>query len=154
MHGRYPSYGALVAEGRTREFDQLARRASAEAVAVFLAGAVALTGVVMLLPRVLPAFAVRVLPLTSLAALFGGALASLLLQAMAGWLRAFRDEEIATPIVAGAVATVVVSGVAAVVGGVAVMPVAYAAASLLIAVPLAAAHFVRVRRARLTNPAG
>jgi hypothetical protein len=151
LHGRYPSYGALVAEGRTRDFDLLARRATAEAVAVFAAGAAALTGIVMLLPRVLPAFAVRVLPLPSLIALFGGALASLLLQAMAGWLRAFRDEEIATPIVAGAVATVVVSGVAAVVGGVAIMPVAYAAASLLVAVPLATAHFVRVRRTRLAQ---
>jgi hypothetical protein len=149
LHGRYPTFGALVSEGRTAEFDALARRATRQAVAVFVAGAAALTLVVLALPFVLPAFAVRVLPLPSLLALFGGALASLLLQAMAGWLRAFRDEGIASPIVAGAVATVLVSGVAAALGGERWMPAAFAAASLGIAVPVAAVHFVRVRRKRM-----
>ena len=31
LHGRYPSFGAMVAQGRTREFDALARRATLEA---------------------------------------------------------------------------------------------------------------------------
>lgn len=149
LHGRYPSFGALVAEGRTMEFDALARRATAEAGVVFVATAIALTGVVLLLPFVAPSVAVRVLPLPYLFALFGGAFASLLLQAMAGWLRAFRDEEIAGPIVGGAAATIVVSGVAAALGGVRMMTVAFAAASLGIAVPVALVHFARVRRERM-----
>ncbi len=149
LHGRYPSFGALVAEGRTVEFDALARRAMAEAGVVFVAGAIGLTGVVLLLPFVAPSVAARVLPLPYLFALFGGAFASLLLQAMAGWLRAFRDEGIAGPIVGGAAATVLVSGVAAGIGGVRLMTVAFAVASLVIAVPMAFVHFVRVRRERM-----
>ena len=86
---------------------------------------------------------------TTVFALFGGAFASLLLQAMAGWLRAFRDEGIAGPIVGGAAAVVLVSGVAAGIGGVRLMTVAFAAASLVIAVPMAFVHFVRVRRERM-----
>jgi hypothetical protein len=118
-------------------------------VAVFVAAAAAVTGVVMLLPVFAPAVAVRVLPLPWLIALYGGALASLLLQAMAGWLRAFRDEKIAGPIVGGAAVTVLVSAVAAGIGGVQVMCLAFAAASLGIAVPMALAHFVKVRRERM-----
>jgi hypothetical protein len=91
LHGRYPSFGAMVSEGRTREFDALARRATVEASSVFLASCVALTGVVLLLPYAIPALAIRFLPPVSLVALMAGNLAGLLLQAMAGWLRAFRD---------------------------------------------------------------
>jgi hypothetical protein len=149
LHGRYPSFGALVSEGRTPEFDALARRATGEAVAVFMAAAAMLTGVVLVLPSVLPSVAARVLPLSSLLALMGGALAALLLQAMAGWLRAFRDEKIAGPVVAGAAITVLVSGVAATLGSVALTTAAFSIASLGIAVPIAAAHFIRVRRERL-----
>jgi hypothetical protein len=149
LHGRYPSFGALVSEGRTAEFDALAGRATAEAIAVFLAGAVALVVVVLLLPGVLPTVAARVLPLPSLLALFGGALASLLLQAMAGWLRAFRDERIAGPIVGGAAATIIVCAAAAATGSVNLVSYAFAVAGLGIAVPLAAIHYFRVRRSRL-----
>lgn len=149
LHGRYPSFGALVAEGRTVEFDALARRATTEALAVFVAGALVVTGIVVLLPLIAPSVAVRVLPLPLLAALFGGALASLLLQAMAGWLRAFRDEGIAGPVVAGAALTVVASGVAAATGGVRALTLTFAAASLGAAVPIALVHFLRVRKERM-----
>jgi hypothetical protein len=149
LHGRYPSFGALVAEGRTREFDALARRATIEAVTVFIATCVTLTGVVLLLPHVLPAFAMRFLPPVSLLALMAGNFAGLLLQAMAGWLRAFRDEQIAAPIVGGAVAVVIASAVAGTLGGAQLMAAVFAAASLLIAAPLAGVHFARVRRMRL-----
>ncbi|MBI3504312.1 MAG: hypothetical protein HY059_05680 [Proteobacteria bacterium] len=149
LHGRYPTFGALVAEGRRAEFDALARRAFGEATAVFVGMAVLCTGVVMLLPFVLPAFAYRFLPLTSLLLLFAGSFAGLVLQAMAGWLRAFRDEAIAAPIVGGTVAVVVASGAGAVLGGARTMCLAYAVASVGIAVPLALVHFMRVRRERL-----
>ena len=150
LHGRYPSFGALVAEGRTREFDALARRAAIEAVSVFTAICAVLTGVVLALPFVLPAFAMRFLPPMSLLALMAGNLTGLLLQAMAGWLRAFRDEGIAAPIVGGAVAVVISSAVAASFGGAQLMSSVFAASSLFIALPLAAVHFVRVRRERLS----
>ena len=153
LHGRYPSFGSLVAGKRTDEFDALARRATGEAVGVFLAGAVFLTGVVMVLPFVAPTLAVRVMPIAYLWALFAGGAASLLLQAMAGWLRAFRDEGIAPAVVAGAVGVVVASGVSAGLGGGRLMTVGFAASSLGFAVPLAAAHFVRVRRERLSGGA-
>jgi preprotein translocase subunit Sec61beta len=149
LHGRYPSFGALVAGGKTREFDALARRAAAEAATVFAAGCLLVTGVVLLLPHMLPAFAMRFLPPVSLIALMGGNLAALLLQAMAGWLRAFRDEEIATPIVSGAIVVVVASAVAGTVGGAQLMAAVFAGASLLVAVPIAGVHFARVRRERL-----
>ena len=149
LHGRYPSFGALVAGGKTHEFDALARRAAGEAATVFACGCAAVTGVVLVLPHLLPAFAMRFLPPQSLLALMGGNLAALLLQAMAGWLRTFRDEEIATPIVSGAVVVVIASAIAGTVGGANEMAAVFAAASLLIAVPVAGVHFARVRRARL-----
>jgi hypothetical protein len=153
LHGRYPSFGALVAEGRTRDFDALARRAAIEAVSVFAAICVLLTGVVLLLPFALPALAMRFLPPMSLVALMAGNLAGLLLQAMAGWLRAFRDEGIAAPIVAGAAAVVISSGIAGAMGGAQLMAAVFAASSLLVALPVAGAHFLRVRRARLSGGA-
>ncbi len=149
LHGRYPSFGALVAEGKTREFDALARRATLEAVSVFAVICIATAGVVLALPHVLPSFAMRFLPPLSLLALMAGNLAALLLQAMAGWLRAFRDEAIAAPIVGGAAAVAVASGVAGSLGGARLMAAVFAASSLLIALPIAAFHFLRVRKARL-----
>lgn len=151
LHGRYPSFGAMVAEGRTREFDALARRATREAVSVFIATCAAATGVVLLLPYVLPAFAIRFLPPLSLVALMAGNLAGLLLQAMAGWLRAFRDEGISAPIVGGAAAVVILSAAAGALGGANLMSAVFALSSLLIAVPLAGMHFVRVRKERLSR---
>ncbi|HEY2850192.1 MAG TPA: hypothetical protein VGI97_09965 [Gemmatimonadaceae bacterium] len=149
LHGRYPSFGAMVAGGKTREFDALALRAATEAVSVFVVTCLALTGAVLLLPHVLPSLAARFLPATSLLALMAGNLGALLLQAMAGWLRAFRDEGIATPIVAGAVVVVLASAIAGTVGGAQTMAGVFAASSLLIAFPLAYGHFARVRRSRL-----
>lgn len=149
LHGRYPSFGAMIAEGRTPEFDALARRAATEAASVFAAMSVAVLGVVMLLPYVLPQFAMRFLPPLSLVALMTGNLAALMLQAMAGWLRAFRDEGIAAPVLGGTVAVAVSCAVAGALGGARLMAVVFAASSWLVAIPLAGAHFVRVRRERL-----
>jgi hypothetical protein len=149
LHGRYPSFGAMIAEGRTPEFDALARRAATEAASVFAAMSVAILGVVLLLPYVLPQFAMRFLPPLSLVALMAGNLAALLLQAMAGWLRAFRDEGIAAPIVGGTAAVAVSSAVAGTLGGAQLMAAVFAASSWLVAIPLAGAHFIRVRRERL-----
>jgi hypothetical protein len=149
LHGRYPTFGSLVAEDRLAEFDTLVRRAFGEATAVFFGMAVLCSGVVMLLPFVLPAFAFRFLPLSSLLLLLAGSFAGLVLQAMAGWLRAFRDEGIAAPIVAGTVAVVVASGAGAVFGGARTMCLAYAIASVGVAMPIAIQHFLRVRRVRL-----
>ena len=149
LHGRFPAFGALVAEGKTAEFDQLARRATVEAAAVFMALVGAVTGVVLLLPMIAPHFAARFLPLPSLFALLAGAFGLLLLLAMAGWLRAFRDETFATPIVGGAVVVIVASAAAAAIGGATTMSLAFAISLLGVAVPLALAHFRRVRRQRM-----
>jgi hypothetical protein len=153
LHGRYPSVGAMVASGKTREFDTFARRAAVEAVSVFIATCLLVTGAVLLLPYVLPALAVRFLPPVSLLALMAGNLAGLLLQAMAGWLRAFRDEGIATPIVAGAAVVVISSAVAGTVGGAQLMAAVFAASGLFVAAPIAGIHFLRVRRERLSSSA-
>jgi hypothetical protein len=151
LHGRYPSFGAMIAGGRTREFDLFARRATVEAASVFAAMCVVITGLVMLLPYVAPAFGMRFLPPLSLLALMAGNFAALLIQAMAGWLRAFRDEGIAAPIVGGAAAVVISSAVAGTLGGAQLMSAVFAASSLFIAMPLAGAHFLRVRRERLAG---
>ena len=148
LHGRYPSLGALAADGHSTEFETLARRATIESVAVFVACALALIGAVQLLPFALPALAVRVMPTAALVALLCGSLASLLQQAMAGYLRAFRDEAIAKAIVTGNSAVVVVSAGAARIGGATAMVWGYAAASLLIALPIAVIHFATMRRKR------
>ena len=58
------------------------------------------------------------------------------MQAMAGWLRAFRDEGIAAPIVGGTVAVVIASAVAGTLGGAQLMAAVFAVASLFIAVSL------------------
>lgn len=149
LHGRYPAFGVLVANGQARALDQLAWKATREAVAVFVGCAACLTGGVLLLPIAAPTFAARFLPLPSLAALFAAGLGSLLLQAMAGWLRAYRDEQFATPVLAGALIVTMVSTAAAALDGVRLMPVAFASSMLGIALPLAARHFRRVRRSRL-----
>jgi hypothetical protein len=149
LHGRYPSFGALVSEGRTREFDALAKRATGEAVGIFIVAAAALTLLVLLLPALLPVVARRILPLPSVMALLCGAFASLLLQAMAGWLRTFRDDKIAGPIVAGAAATILVSGITAAFGDARLTTYGFGIASIGIAVPIAFSHFARVRRERL-----
>ena len=154
LHGRYPSFGAMVAEGKTRDFDALARRAAVEAASVFVATCAVLTGAVLLLPLLLPSFAMRFLPPVSLLALMAGNFGGLLLQAMAGWLRAFRDEGIATPIVGGALAVVASSAVAGTLGGAQLMSVVFAGSSLIVAVPLAGVHFLRVRRERLGSADG
>ena len=149
LHGRYPSFGALVAEGKTREFDALARRAALEAVSVFGATCLMLTGIVLALPFALPALAARFLSPVSLLALMAGNLAGLLLQAMAAWLRAFRDEGISAPIIGGAAAVVTSSGIAGALGGAQLMCGVFAVSALLIALPIAVVHFVRVRSERL-----
>jgi hypothetical protein len=151
LHGRYPSFGAMVAEGRTQEFDLLARRATADASRVFVALCIMIVGLVVLLQRYVPSIGARFLPPVSLIALMAGNFGGLLLQAMAGWLRAYRDDAIAAPIVGGAVAVVISSAVAGTVGGANLMSAVFAGSTLFVAVPLAAAHFVRVRRKRLAS---
>lgn len=149
LHGRFPAFGALVADGQIRAFDRLARRAASEAAAVFVVAALCLGYCVMLLPRFGPALAARFLPLSSLSALFIAGLGSLLLQAMAGWLRSFRDEEFAAPVLVGATSVLAVSAAAAARVGTYAVPVVFALGMFAIAVPLALRHFLRVRRARL-----
>ena len=149
LHGRYPSFGAMIAEGRTREFDALARRAVAEAAIVFAALCTIIVGIVLLLPHVVPVFAMRFLPPLSLIALMTGNFAALLLQAMAGWLRAFKDEGIFAPIVGGAAAVVISCAVAGVLGGANLMAGVFAGSSVLIALPLAGAHYFKVRSTRM-----
>jgi hypothetical protein len=68
-----------------------------------------------------------------------------LLQAMAGWLRAYRDEGIANAVVIGAIFTVVASTAASVGGSTARIVLAYALSSTLIALPLGFGYFRRFR---------
>jgi hypothetical protein len=149
LHGRYPRFGALVAEERVAEFDAIARRAATQAVAVFLACAAALTGAVALLPFVLPALSLRLLPLGGLLLLFLGSLASVLQQAMAAYLRAFRDEGLAGWIAAGSATTVLASVVGAALGGTPTLVLGYASAAIVIALPTIALRFLRFRQDRV-----
>ena len=151
LHGRYPSLGALAADGHTNEFETLARRATIESVVVFIVCALALIGAIQVLPYALPALAARVMSTATLGALLCGSFASLLQQAMAGYLRAFRDEAISTAIVTGNTAVVVVSAAAGRIGGATAMVWGYAAASLLIALPIVIVHFATTRRTRISG---
>jgi hypothetical protein len=112
LHGRYPRYARFVASGEHEEFDRFAARATRQAVLVFAAGMCCLLAVVVLLERLLPVFATRLLPWRGVFALAGFNVAMLCYQATSGYLRAHRDEPLLAALTAGTAVSLLVATVA------------------------------------------
>ena len=150
LQSRYPRFAAtLAAEGR-EALDALARRAASQALGVCLLGGVAVTAVVALLHRVAPALGARMLPAWTVAALCTTGLAWVAIQAMSGYLRSDRAEPLVAATTAGVLLAVGATAVSASHGAV-VATLAYSAAVVLGALPIAALGFARARRALLTK---
>jgi len=102
LQGRYPRYGALVARGKITELRHVARVATLQALAVCAAGTAAATVVIWWLGRILPSLAERALPAAAIAILGVANLAWLLVQSLASYLRAWREEPLMESTVVGA----------------------------------------------------
>lgn len=145
LHGRYPAYGAMVAQNELSRFDRTARQAFVEATTVFIAGCVGVALLVALVARSAPVLVTRLLPPHALVALFVGAFTLLSLQAMAAWVRAFRYEVLRTPTVV-ACAVMSAGGIAgAWKGGGVGASVGFAAAGVAALLPVTVL-FLRERR--------
>jgi len=101
LQGRFPDFGALAARGSHTELDATAKRATAQAVVVCFAGAIAVLCAIEAAELFMPAMGDRLLRLLPASALAAAALVGLLLQAMAGYIRAYRTEPLVRVLVAG-----------------------------------------------------
>ncbi len=101
LQGRFPDFGALAARGSHAELDATAKKATGQAIVVCLAGIIAVLCAIATVDLLMPALHDRILPLLPASALAAAALIGLLLQAMAGYIRAYRTEPLVRVLVAG-----------------------------------------------------
>jgi hypothetical protein len=143
---RAPEYGTLIRLGRFDALDRLSRTATLQAVVVWAAGSAAVLVVVAAAQSLAPTLAHRVLSVASIAALCVAQLVNVLMQSMASYLRAHKEE----PYVGVSVATgaLVAAGlwIAARFSTPFAMAIIYATIVLTFELPVAAAIFVRKRR--------
>ena len=146
LQARYPEYGSLAASNQLGLLDVTANRATTQAVLVFCLGSAALLGTLAVIREVYPPLASRFLPLGGVASLSAASLASLLYQAMAGHLRAHREETLLWPVVIGVIAAVAATVLGAQFGATSAAA-GYSAAIVFVLLPWSAAVFVRRHRA-------
>lgn len=106
LQARYPEYGNLAAREAYGQLDVVSRKATVQSVLVFIIGSAAMLATVAVASKLYPALATRFLPLHALGAIAAANLAYLLFQAMAGRLRAHREESLLVPISVGTCASV------------------------------------------------
>jgi hypothetical protein len=147
LQGRFPEYGALLSRDEWNALSRIAQRATLHAAVVCMSGLVAMVLVIEVLARLAPGLRGRILPTTALGALCVVMIVFLLLQAMAGYLRAYRSEPLLIAFLCGYASMLSVGWVAAARWGPVAAAVGYALASALIALPLA----VVVTRQRLAT---
>jgi hypothetical protein len=145
LQAKYPEYGTLVARSEFARLEQTARRATEQAVLAWLTSTAGLLILVAGLQRSLPPVGDRFLPIVSVAALSTASLGYLLYQAMAGQLRAHREETLLWPMVLGTAASIGAT-IAGAYRGASTAAVAHATAVLCVLLPLSVAAFVRRRR--------
>lgn len=151
LQARLPRYASLLATGRRDDLRRLARSASAQAVLVCAAAGAAVVLVMVLLGVLAPALAARALPPVVIAVLALNSVAMTANQAMAGYLRAGREEPLAVPVVVGSVVALLAAAVVA--GrGEGAAAVAYGLAGVLVTTPLCVARFHGFTRVR--SPVG
>jgi len=143
---RAPEYGTLIRLRRFDALDRLARTGTLQAVVVWAAGSAAVLVAVAAAPSLAPTLARRVLSVASIAALCVAQLVNVLMQSMANYLRAHKEE----PYVGVSVATglLVAAGlwIGAKFGTPFAMAMIYATIVVSFELPIAAAIFVRKRR--------
>jgi hypothetical protein len=148
LQGRFPDFGGLAATGRHRELDAAARDATLHAVAVCVVGAVSVIGGIEVLGRFAPQLRDRILPLWPAAALAAAASVGLLIQAMAGYIRAYRGEPLVRVLVGGYATMLAAAWLVASRRGSSEAAIAYAVASVAVALP-AVALTLRHERSKL-----
>jgi hypothetical protein len=102
LQGRYPRYGALIARGMVDALRSVAVAATWQALAVCAIGTAAATWAVWLLGILVPSVANRALPALAICVLGAANLAWLVVQSLASYLRAWREEPLMEATVAGA----------------------------------------------------
>jgi hypothetical protein len=146
LYSRYPRYGALVAQGATRELASLALRAAADAVGVCILGAAAGAIALALLRHVAPVFADRAMSPAVTLALGIGNSGWIVIQAITAYVRAWRGEPLAGATVLGAILVVGSTVLVATLQGAAgTIAITYAVAVLGGAAPLTILRFWRSR---------
>jgi hypothetical protein len=150
LQSRYPRFAATLAQSGRAALDALARRSTAEALGVCTLGGIAVTAVAALLQRSAPALGARLLATESVAALCATGLAWIAIQALAGYLRADRDEPLLLAMAGGAAVAVSATALAAS-RGVETAVRAYSLAVLFIAVPIVVLAFAAERSRRLAR---
>ena len=144
LQARYPRYARLIAERRYAELDLLAKRTTAASLGVFMLMTVGLLFALVVATRWFSVISERILSPLGLIALFVSNLVMLLYQAMAGYLRAHREEPLLSAFVAGATATILAAAVAASHSGNAAAAT-YGGVAIGVMLPLITLRFVRQR---------
>ncbi|MBM4193106.1 MAG: hypothetical protein FJ202_01830 [Gemmatimonadetes bacterium] len=151
MHARYPRLGALVASGAIRTFDETAKKAFGQALAVFAAAAAAVVALAAFAPSVFPFLAGRVLSWSLVAVLLVGSLALVSFQAMLAWFRAFGDEKFAPQVVAACTAMAMGGIGGAALGGSMGAAGGYGVTAIAVTT-IVGIGFARLRAQRLEHP--
>jgi hypothetical protein len=141
LQGRFPEYGALVSQRERTSLGRLAWRATLHGATVCVAASVAATTLVATLDRFSPALRARFLPTWAVAAMGFAMLATLLVQAMAGYLRAYRGEPLLPALLCGYGAMLMAGWFGAARLGASEATIAYAVACCLVALPLVTLAF-------------
>jgi hypothetical protein len=144
LQAKYPEYGAQVAKNDLATLDAIAARATRLAFCVCCLLMVMLLVMVVWLGVAYPEVAERFLSPAGVAALCAANLSYLLYQAMAGHLRAHREETLLWPIVIGSGAAIAATVTAAPRGSDAAA-FAYSAAAVGVLLPLSVAAFLHRR---------
>jgi hypothetical protein len=137
LQGRFPEYGALQSRDEWRSFSEIARRATLHAMVVCVSALGAAVLAIQALGTLAPELRARILPPAAIGALSVVMVVSLLLQAMAGYLRAYRAEPLLPALICGYASMLGFGWFAAARWGAVAAAIAYALASALIALPLA-----------------
>lgn len=153
MHARFPSFGRLAATGSRESFDAAVRRATSQAVSVFLATSAVLIGFIIALRTFLPVEGAHRLSVALTLLLLVGSLALLLVQAMLAWLRAFTEEPLTIAVSVAAGLALLGGSLGALEGDAIGSGLGHALGSVVGFVIVAAA-FNRARTARLSESGG
>jgi hypothetical protein len=148
LSARYPYYGALLARGATQELRRLARHATLQASCVFVLGILGAVTAICVLGYTHPSLAARAVSPLGISLLGLGNLAWLLMYALGGYLRAWREEPLTEVSVIGAIIVIAGTFVAGLHLGQTVVIAIYSALVALVALPLAAFGFRRHHLAR------
>jgi hypothetical protein len=113
LQSRYPRFASTLAVGGRRALDTLARSSAAYALAVCALGGAGVTAVTALLHVYAPRLGARLLPTSAVAALCASGLAWIAIQALTGYLRAYREEPLLTVTSAGVAMAMIATAMAA-----------------------------------------